>query len=499
MRKYLLIILIFICTGFSNQVFAGRFDNNVVSITVTRQGYDYRTPWQKSSIEKELISGTVIEGKRILVLSYKLANHVLLEVSKYGSNRKFPAKVILKDYHCGLALIQPEDDSFFNDLKPVKLDYNKSSDGSTSDGSTSDGSIKNDNVNIVRWNSYGILKAHPAEYSRSSVEYLQSAGVILNHYMNSDIDTAGRGEPVFAGNKLVGITLWHFTKSKLVKVIDTDVITRMFKDLDNGEYEGLPSFELEDVPLDNDENLRDYLGIKQTDSGVLITGITPGTSGYGTLKKGDVILNINGNNIEDNGMYQSEKYGSLNFHGIIYLNHFIGDVIKMQVVRDKKKMDIDFRLEPFSKESYLIPLISYDEQPAFYIFGGLILQEFTTEYLKTWGKDWDKKANKRLMYYYDNFKKYPTADRRRLVILSAVLPATVNIGYHDLGNLILDKVNSIKVTDLDHVKKVIEKSKDKYIKLEFIGNYTVVLNREQAVESINDIMRKYNIHRSFSL
>ena len=351
----------------------------------------------------------------------------------------------------------------------------------------------------MRWDSNGIFKTHSVEYLKSSVEFLESSGVILNHYLKSDITTAGRGEPVFAGNKLAGITLWHFSKEKMIKVIDSDVIGRMLKDMNNGMYEGLPFFDIEDAAIDNDENLRNYLGLKNEDSGILVTGITPGTSGFGILKKGDVILNINSNNIGDNGLYVSKKYGRLNYHGIINLNHFVGDTIKMHIIREKRKMDISFKLKPFSDDSFLIPSISYDKHPGFYIIGGLILQELTMEYLKTWGKEWSKKADKRLMFYYDNYKKRPSPDRRRLVILSTVLPATVNTGYHDLRNLILNKVNDIRVKDLAHVKKLIDSSESKYIKMDFIGSYRVVLDRKKAVESINDIMRKYNIHLPYYL
>lgn len=486
MKKNIIILLFLFLVFPADRIMADQFADNVVAITVTRQGYNYNTPWQKSAIEKEIIIGTVIEGNRILTLSYKLANHILLEVSKFGSNRKYPGKVILKDYQSGLALIGLEDNSFFKDLNPVKIDY-------------SGGSVKDRNVKVVRWDNYGILKIHQAEYLKSTVEFLESAGVILIHYLNAEITDAGRGEPVLAGNKLAGITSWHFPKDKMIKVIDIDVIRRMLKDAEDGRYDGMPFFDIEDAALDSDENLRNYLGLMEDDTGILVTGITPGTSGYGILKKGDVILNINGNNIEDNGLYIAGKYGRLNYHGIICLGHFSGDMINMRIIREKRKMDIVFILKQFSEDSFLIPDISYDKHPKFCIIGGLILQEFTKEYLKIWGKDWLKKADKRLMYYYDNYKTRPSTDRRRLVVLSAVLPATVNLGYHGLRNLILRKVNGIDVKDIAHAKELIDRSKSRYIEMDFIGNRKVVLNREKAVNSITEIMRKYNIHMPYYL
>ncbi|MFH0977359.1 MAG: hypothetical protein V1874_16390 [Spirochaetota bacterium] len=481
----LITLLIFIFSGTGTDAKTEKFAKNVVTITVASQRYDYNAPWQKLAVQREVISGIVLKGNRILTLSYKLADHVLVEVSKFGAYHKYPAKVILKDYHCGLALLTVPDVSFFKDLTPVEFN--------------SEGISKETKLSIVRWDSNGILKEHSADYQKSAVEFFESSGAVLIHQITSEIDSGGKGEPVFVDGALSGITSWYYPNTKTLKAIDIDVVARMLKDFDSGNYKGMPNFFVEDAALENDENLRNILGMESEDNGILINNVPPQTSGSDILKKGDVILNIDGTDLDDNGMYVSEKYGKLAYYGLIYLNHFVGDNVKMNIIRNRKKMEISFALKPFSEDCFLIPTISNGNPPRFYIIGGLVFQELSRDYLQTWGKEWISTVDKRLMYYYDNFTKYPTPDLKRIVILSLVLPSSVNTGYHNYRHMILHDVNGQKIKDINHVKNIIDKSGEKFLNFSFIGGSSVILDCNEAKKSNAEIIQKYKIQSQYYL
>jgi S1-C subfamily serine protease len=484
MKKYFQIsfILLFLIF-FILPSFAEKFENNVVSISVATQSYDFNAPWQKLNVQREVISGVVLKNGLILTVSHKLADHVLVEVSKFGEYHKYPAKILLKDYQCGLALITVPEKNFFSDLKPVEFN--------------STGSARDNKAFIVRWDINGILKTHSAEYQKSSIEFLEISGAVLIHQMTSDIDFGGLGEPVFVNGKLTGITLLHSAKNKTVRAIDIAVIERMLKDFQSGTYKGLPFFNIEDASLSNDENLRESLGLSSKDTGVLVINVPPKTSGFDVLKKNDIILTINDINLDDNGFYVSKKYGKLAYYGIIYLNHFIGDIIKMKVLRNKKKIDVSFKLKPFSSDDFLIPTSGYDSHPKYYIIGGLLFQELTREYLRTWGEEWSSTADKRLMYFYDNYAKYPSPEQQRLVILTSILPAVVNVGYHNFKNLILRKVNGSSVRDLTDLKNTIDNHKEKFLEFDFIGGTRIIIENNEAKRSLNDILQKYKIQSSY--
>ena len=257
--------------------------------------------------------------------------------------------------------------------------------------------------------------------------------------------------------------------------------------------------ELEENYLKSDESLREYLGLDESNTGILIERVPPKTSGSDVLKSGDVILSINGINIDDNGLYQSGSYGKLSYYGLVCLNHFVGDILNMEIIREKKKMEVSFKLMPVTDECFLIPAAFYDAPPLYYIIGGLIFQELTKGYLKTWGRKWAGKANKKFMYYYDNFTEWPAPDRRRIVILNRALPASANSGYHDRSNLILHKVNGIDAKDLAHLKSIIDKSEGKHIRFDFMGGRRIILDSKKARNSDRDILRIYNIHSPWYL
>ena len=178
MISYIVIIFFFFC----HLVYGDNLPNSVVSISVTIQNFDHYSPWQKETPKKSMISGCVIEGNRILTIAFPLANHILVEVSKHGEPRKYPAEVILKDFNCGLALLTVNDKSFFADLEPVE--YAES------------GRFKGIAL-VAKWDKHGFLKIFRAEVFKTSIDLFELQGGTLAHHMTTGLDSGGKGEPVF--------------------------------------------------------------------------------------------------------------------------------------------------------------------------------------------------------------------------------------------------------------------------------------------------------------
>jgi hypothetical protein len=263
----------------------------------------------------------------------------------------------------------------------------------------------------------------------------------------------------------------------------------MLQDLADGKYGGMPFFVVDHVPLNSDENLRDYLGLGPSETGVLVTAVHPKTSGHDVLRKNDVILSIDGVPIDDKGLYDSGLYGKLSYYGLLSLKHAVGDRLTMQVFRDRKKTEVSFDLLPMTNECYLIPLSDFEMPPEYYICGGLVFQELTEGFITAWGKNVDK----RIMFLYETLKLSPSPERRRCVILNRTLPAAVNVGYHGKGNLVLLAVNGAPVRDLKHFKELVETAQGRFLKFDFQGDSDIVLDRGWVQETNDSILKKYNI------
>jgi hypothetical protein len=455
-----------------------------VSITATGQDFDYYSPWKRGRVSKRFLTGCVLGGERIVTLSRPLANHILVEVSKFGSSRKYPAEVLLKDYNCGLAFLTVKDKSFFSDLQPVELAASERPRG---------------RAVVARWDPEGNLKAYNAEAFNTSIEFYGACGAVLLHHMTTGLDSGGNGEPVFVArpaqtrlsgaSQLLGVTLYFDKDRRTIKVCAADNIKRVLQDLDDGKYGGMPFFVVGHVGLNSDENLREYLGLGPSETGILVTSVPPKTSGHDVLKKNDVILSIDGVAIDDRGLYDSGVYGKLNFYGLLSLKHSVGDKVTMNIIREKKKMDVSFDLAPMTSECYLIPLLDLDTPPQYYVYGGIVFQELTEGYVNAWGKEVDR----RLLFLFETLKLMPSLQKRRCVILNRVLPASVNVGYHDKKNLVLAAVNGNPLRDLKHFKEIVETPQDQFLRFQFEGGDNIVLDRQWVAETNDSILKRYNV------
>src|SRR5207302_10931446 len=123
-------------------------------------------------------------------------------------------------------------------------------------------------------------------------------------------------------------------------------------------------------------------------------------------------------------------------------------VVPFRVRRDGKPMQLNVTLEHRDAKDYVSPPYSLDQPPRYYVLGGLIFQELSRQYLKEWGPNWQREAPQRFVYM-DHYQSELFPDRnRRGVIPSQVLPANSTIGYDDLDDLTVRKVNGKETESL---------------------------------------------------
>ncbi|MBN2160030.1 MAG: hypothetical protein JW807_11595 [Spirochaetes bacterium] len=464
---------------------AESMEDRVVSIIVTSQKKDYASPWQNGEISRSSIAGCVIAGNRILTSAYSMTDHVLVEVMKKGGPRRYEAEVLVKDYHCGLALLGVQDAEFFAGLKPAEL--------------APAWKISGRSARVYKWDVMSSFKEYIAELTKSSIRYYEPNCGVVMHQFSTSMNDGGSGEPVFIDGKLAGIATGLNNETKTLYVLGVEVIRRMQKDVADGRYDGVPFFWVESMDVQGDVNLREYFGMGRGESGVFITEVPPISSGGDVLKRNDIILSIDGRDIDDNGMYDT-PYGKLYYHGLIQVGRFVGETVSMKVLRDRRKIDVRFRLKPVPVDCCLIPLVSHDAVPRYYIFGGLLFQELTAGYLESFGREWRKKADKRLLYYYDAVKQFSAAGAvDGFVVLNRVLPDPVNRGYQYYNNLILKSANGVQVKDLMHLKKIVQGAASRFIVFEFVGETTVVIDRNAARSGEGELLKTYNISSPHSV
>jgi hypothetical protein len=170
-----------------------------------------------------------------------------------------------------------------------------------------------------------------------------------------------------------------------------------------------------------------------------------GSTGCDALEPRDLILSVEGHALDAMGNFEHPHYGQLAFQHILVDGHRPGDRVRFQLLRDGKTLDVDVELRRNPGADWLIPDRRDQAQPPYLVAGGLVLRELDGNYLRAWGNDWHRDAPPKLVQRYDRERESQTEERRRILILSQVLPDPHNLGYHQLANLALAEINDRRV------------------------------------------------------
>jgi hypothetical protein len=169
-------------------------------------------------------------------------------------------------------------------------------------------------------------------------------------------------------------------------------------------------------------------------------------------------------------------------------------LVKFQIFRAGKTIDLDIQIASRSPEEYVIEPYILDRAPRYYVLGGLVLQELSRQYLKEWGPEWMKKAPDELIYLdrqqHELFRDGP----RKIILLTSVLPSPATLGYEDLHHLIVTKINDHPLQTLADVPTALEKSTNGLHKIEFDRDPRTIFLDDAAISAGNaDLMKNYRI------
>ncbi|MBL9132669.1 MAG: PDZ domain-containing protein [Verrucomicrobiaceae bacterium] len=416
--------------------------NALLKINVTAQPYSLHMPWQKESPTNSRGLGVVLEGNRVLVTAQMVADATYIEMEQPDSGQKIPAKVLAVDYEANLALIEsavPAEraKTFFAGLRPMSIDTS---------------SRVGDAVSVWQTGRVGDLIETPLSVSKVLIRrYIVEGSSFLVYEATGIIRSEANSFtlPVIKGNKLAGLLLSYDSKNQVTTILPAPIIEHFLKDFADGAYEGFPGLGME-YQVTLDEQLRDYLGLKPDGPGVLITGVIKNASAEKAgLKKGDILLAINGHAIDARGDYRDATYGALNASHIVRGGGYVGDKFELKVIRDGKEELLTGTLARKNPEAYLVTPYSFDKGPRYILMGGLLFQELSRPYLESFGEQQSENASLlRLAHIAAHPDEIEAGGRKKLVFLSMVLPTPSAQGYDQLGGIVVNKVNGHAIGDL---------------------------------------------------
>jgi len=95
-----------------------------------------------------------------------------------------------------------------------------------------------------------------------------------------------------------------------------------------------------------------------------------------------------------------------------------------------------------------------------------------------------------LLYYLANQHSIEKDGRRKIVFLSSVLPTSYTIGYNQLANLVVKRINNKNIEKLEDVVEALKVPVDSYHKVEFEQRPKVIYLDPLELPKINTQIKK---------
>lgn len=450
-------------------------ENSVVKIFSTVRAPDPYKPWAKQSPRDITGSGVIIEGKRILTNAHVVGYASQVEVQASQSGDKVPAKVIALARGLDLAVLELEDNSFFDKRPPVRR-----------------AAVLPDVREAVYAYGYPVggnsLSTTRGIVSRVEFVGYGSFSSGLRIQIDAPINPGNSGGPVIAGDKMIGLAFSMAAGAQNIGyVIPNEEIELFLKDVADGRYDGKPLLHDSIQTLENPA-LRQYLKLDRSVEGAVVHRPYK-TDASWPLKEWDVITHIGEYPIDNQGMVKLGSNLRVRFQYRIQQVAKNGKV-PMTIVRGGKTMKVE--VPTSGPRPLLIPDLN-GGYPSYFVYGPVTFTRATAEFMASLA------SNAAAMNAY-SFNASPLVTRRgdspdatreELVVISGpFFPNRLVTGYGNRVGSVVDTVNGTRIRSLAHLVSTLRDLKDEHVVFKFDQRYgeSLILPRKAALDATEGIL-----------
>jgi len=469
--KYTLLIFLFLANLFGDV----QVKDSIVKIYTVAKVPNYSIPWN-SSLRHSNGSGTIIEGKRILTNAHVVANETFIEVKRYGDTRRYEAKVEFISHQVDLAILTVNDESFFDGTKSLSL-----------------GTLPTIQQNIT---VYGFpMGGHSLSVSTGVVSriehnrYAHSGEIFLAIQIDAAINPGNSGGPAISDGKIVGVVMQQIQKSQNIGyLVPPQLVKHFLDDVKDGRCDGFANLGIGTQKMEN-ETLRKIYRMNPTQSGVMVLDISENSSVFNVLQRGDVLLSIDGHQIQNDGTveFTKEQFTSYSY----YIDQKqLGESIVLGVLREGKEIQMTVKLTNVADDDLLVNTIEHDVMPRYFIYGGYVFTPLSRNLLGG--------SSSSLLQLREASGKWVTKNKQEVVILLKVLADKSNRGDHDFSLWTVDTLNGKTFKDFAEFKSSLLASDGEYIILKNRDGVEVAIDKKKAQAVEKEILQRYSIKSSSS-
>lgn len=454
-------------------------EKSVIQITTFSQQPVFDAPWRFDSVRRSSGTGFVIKGKKIMTNAHVVSWARQILVRRYQDPRPYLARVTYNAHDCDLAIIEPEDDAFFEGMEPLEI-----------------GDLPPVRSTVV---TYGYpAGGEQISYTRGVVSRIeiQSYTHIGNRaYIASQTDAAinpgNSGGPVIQDDKVVGVAFQGIPGLENTGFfIPTTLVKHVLEDIEDEKYDGFPQAGIRLVALQNPAYRR-ALKLPNNDIGARIDHIYDVPSSREVLKVDDVILKVGGYEVGSDGtiLYQGNRL----FMGAAFSEIQSGESIALKLWRDGRDMDVSLPLYTYLRDrnegnQYTLP--------RYFVYGGLVFVPLSRDYLRTIGAGWGEPSHAEIFYelFYRRHESPHTA-RSEPIVLASVLSHAANANFGIRSRALVDQINGIRIDKLEDVIRAFDLDTGKAEHLiQFHPDNTIeALDKKDAGAANAEILKTYGI------
>ncbi len=450
---------------------------SLLVVDTTQQDFNRLRPWEKENPGGSILRGIYLGEGRVLTCGNAVSAATYVEIGLPDGSRTVPARVLRYDRDLDLALLtvtHGKDADIFATRtalepgEPMKLGDEAEFHG------------------LVR----GLIPVH--------IPLLAESGEVdggslprLNMRAAQPIPQGGaQGLPIVRDGKLAGMAAGYNAQTQSLSCINADRIARFLAGSD-GESAGCPVLGLVFTQLD-DPVFRAYLKLSDDQGGLYVQEVSAGSAAEEAgVRQGDVLTAIEGMEIDSQGRCKHPLYGLIDARAIVRSLKPQGETLALTISRDGQKQDIAVALNRAAEEKALFGSDIPGVQPRYIMWGGLLFQPLTNEYLAALRNRAKGSLPVQFLEAERREKEFREKGVTELVALTQIIPTPATLSYDGMGFCLVESVNGKPVHNFAEFARLLdEPTEDGLVALGLNkAPYTIYVDR-QVAETCNAAIRR---------
>ena len=411
--------------------------NAVVKLEVSTARSDIFCPWENRT-DSCTGSGVVIDNGRILTCAHCVADASYIRVRKHNEDTLYHATVSFVDNDADLALVKVEDPRFMADITPLEIgEAPHVQDDVLAVGYP----IGGDDISYTR----GIVSRI------EDIQYSHGWTMLLGVQVDAAINPGNSGGPVLdmKSGRIAGIAFQGKDRKKseaLGYIIPPDIIRHFLTDIQDGRVDGFPDLLFAWDQMESPAKRR-YYKMDSGRTGVIVDHVDS-ELGKDSLRTDDVILEIDGHKVSNNGRIRLEGGVARSLFYPIYTRQ-IGKRIPVKVLRAGAVVDT---FVTAAKNNRRTRRWMYNKRPDYFVYGGLVFTTVSYDYLVR------SKAS-----FHDDIAKSKEFPDDEPVVISFTFADKGIEGYLGICKSLVRSVNGVKVRNLRHLTELVDQCQDGFV------------------------------------